>query len=274
MEIAMSTSVKLTMLVAALGLCGCPGAGGESGAGDQPAADNTAPAEAGGSPGIDGNQAPDSAPDGIESASTAAADGEATAEPEQKPNVDDEQDGSDNEPEGRAEIEPGANILGLDGLKLGTSPSAYRVYCDSRMDLVLTPTWIDEEQTGVIAASPVDDSRYFSELAHFLDGELVGVMRDREESVAEFSDFTNELERRFGPPGDEPPRWALVTPFFFGFQSPEEGVIMKFWGNSNAREVLFAARNNLVGASSYVLCDVDRFDSVAQAMQALPPPQQ
>jgi hypothetical protein len=166
----------------------------------------------------------------------------------------------------------GSGLFELGGLRIGIAPAAYRLHYDSRPDMALFPTWIEQSRTGVVAANLASGSVSFGEVAYFLDGELVGMMRHVEEAAVDYADFTNEIERRFGPPTDDPPRWARVAPFFAGYQKPDPGLIMKFWGNSQTREVFFASRNNTLGTTDYMLCDVDRFDVVSQQLQNIEQP--
>jgi hypothetical protein len=270
----MKNSAILALLLAAMLLCGCPTAGtdtADESAATAPAAQDTGAAD-------QETSAVESAfteqPDAEEPAATdsnvsdsADESAEVAAEPQEAPPPDTNADeaGSDSAP--TTDQDTGSGVFELAGLRLGMSPQVYRVYYDSRPDIVLVPTWIEQGLTGVITANLSDGSVSYGEVAYFLDGELVGVMRHKEEAVVKYADLTNDLERRFGPPEQEPPRWARVTPFFAAYQKPEEGLVMKFWGNSRTREVFYAARNNSIGTTDYMLCDVDRFDDVSQQIQ-------
>jgi hypothetical protein len=270
----MKNGTLLTLLLAALLLCSCPTAGNDTT--DEQTA--TIPeAQDAVATDRDGDTADSSSAEQLDAENSAEADSTASdtmAEPDEAGDAPEEaapsdsgtdEDGSDSTP--AADQDAGAGVFELGGLRLGISPQVYRVYYDSRPDIVLVPTWVEQGLTGVITANLSDGSVSYAEVAYFLDGELVGVMRHKEEAVVKYADLTNELERRFGPPEEEPPRWARVAPFFASYQKPGEGLIMKFWGNSRTREVFYAARNNTIGTTDYMLCDVDRFDTVSQQVQ-------
>jgi len=269
----MSNSLKLILLLAALLLCGCPAA--DTGAEDEantaaPAVQEAPAADAAGSTAEAGQG---EQPAHEESAAAAADPDEVTDEADEAPAESPESpadaatDKTGDESAATTGQGENSGVFDLGGLQLGISPPVYRVYYDSRPDITLVPTWIEQGLTGVITANLNDGSVSYGEVAYFLDGELVGVMRHEEEAAVQFADRTNELERRFGPPGEEPPRWARVTPFFSRYKKPEDGLVMKFWGNSRTREVIYAARNNAIGTTDYMLCDVDRFDTVSQQIQ-------
>jgi len=269
----MNTGLKIALLLLALGLTGCPG-GGAGNSDNQSSAVTSAQDSGADQSASAENQAPVAEPTTPETGSDVSEPVDDTEPPAEDQEADDEtvaDNGDTSSGDEHAEANSEGTVLELEGLSLDISPDSYRLYYNSRTNAVLTPTWKEDEQTGIIHTTLAEDTRYFDEVAYFLDGQLVGIMRDRQESAGEYADFTNELERRYGPPSEKPPRWAMVTNFFFGYQPPGNGVIMKFWGNSHMRQVLYAARSNERGATSYVLCDADRFDAAAQAMQAPPP---
>jgi len=270
----MKNGTILTLLLAALLLSGCPTA--DKGTTDEQTATASAAQDTGAAAQESSavESAPAEQPGADESADTDGEIADTPAEPDEAADAPEEaappqtsaaEAGGDSAQ--TTDQEAGTGVFELAGLRLGISPKVYRVSYDSRPDIVLVPTWIEQGLTGVITANLSDGSVSYGEVAYFLDGELVGVMRHKEEAVVKYADLTNDLERRFGPPEEEPPRWARITPFFAAYQKPEEGLVMKFWGNSRTREVFYAARNNSIGTTDYMLCDVDRFDDVSQQIQ-------
>lgn len=167
--------------------------------------------------------------------------------------------------------EPGqAGDYRVDGVKLGTSYTSFIQRYPEDGPLLVTPTWAEEGQTGMLGINPRDGTPLPAEAAVFLYGRLVGLTVSDAMDEAAFVVVGEELEGEHGPAVANPPQWCLETSFFAdGYPPTPEYIAAMFWADEESRTLLMAVYNSEQETSTLMVADLDRYQpAYALAMNA------
>lgn len=167
--------------------------------------------------------------------------------------------------------EPGlAGDYRVDGIKLGISFEQLSQRYPADGGMLVSETWAEDGQTGMLGANPIDGTPMPAESAVFLYERLVGfTVVDTMDEATFLLTTAEELTESYGESTADPPQWCLETSFFAqGYPPRPEHMLGMFWADEDSRTMLMAVYNAEQEALTLMVADLDRYQPAYEAAMA------